>query len=334
MAGVILIADRLAAARHLHQVHPLSGDGRLHRRHRRDHLRQPARAICSGLTLAGKEPGEFVPKLEALAAAPADASILRRSPVAVAQHRHHRWPAALAAALAGHADRGRARRGRDGRAARCRSRPSARGSAAFRAACRRPRCRRSRWRRCMAVLPDAHRLRAARRDRVAAVGGGRRRHDRPPPPLQLRTGGAGRRQYRLGAVRRHLRHRHHRAHRDQRPRRRARAARRACCTRSSCCCSCWWPRRSRATSRSPRLPACSPSSPGTWRRSTSSRRCCAPRCGDAVVLLATFLLTDLPRPDRRHPGRLRARRAAVHAPHGGDDGHRGALAAGGRRSCR
>ena len=31
-----------AAARHLHQVHSLSGDGRLHRRHRRHHLRQPA----------------------------------------------------------------------------------------------------------------------------------------------------------------------------------------------------------------------------------------------------------------------------------------------------
>ena len=38
---------RLPAARHLHQVHPLSGDGRLHRRHRRHHLRQPAAATCS-----------------------------------------------------------------------------------------------------------------------------------------------------------------------------------------------------------------------------------------------------------------------------------------------
>ena len=33
---------------------------------------------------------------------------------------------------------------------------------------------------------------------------------------------------------------------------------------------------------------------------------------------------DLPRSHRRHPGRLRARRGAVHQPHGGDDRHRGA----------
>ena len=46
-------------------------------------------------------------------------------------------------------------------------------------------------------------LHAARRDRIAAVGGGRRWHDRAAPPLQLRAGGAGFRQYRLGAVRRH-----------------------------------------------------------------------------------------------------------------------------------
>ena len=37
----------------------------------------------------------------------------------------------------------------------------------------------------------------------------------------------------------------------------------ACCTPCSCCSSSWWRRRSRATSRSPALPACSPSSPGT-----------------------------------------------------------------------
>ena len=32
LSGVILLGGRLPAARHLHQVHPLSGDGRLHRR--------------------------------------------------------------------------------------------------------------------------------------------------------------------------------------------------------------------------------------------------------------------------------------------------------------
>ena len=141
------------------------------------------------------------------------------------------------------------------------------------------------------MLPDAIVVRAARRHRIAAVGGGRRRHDRTPAPLQLRAGGARRRQHRLGAVRRHLRHRH----RSRAPRPTSAPARagrsRACCIRSSCCCSCWSRRRSRATSRWPRWPPCSPWSPGTWRRSTNSRRCCARRWGDAVVLLATFLLT-------------------------------------------
>ena len=51
----------------------------------------------------------------------------------------------------------------------------------------------------------------------------------------------------------------------------------ACCIRSSCCCSCSWRRRSQATFRSRRSARCSPSSPGTWPRSTISRRCCAPR---------------------------------------------------------
>ena len=40
--GRIPCCRRLSEARHLHQVHPLSGDGRLHRRHRGHHLRQPA----------------------------------------------------------------------------------------------------------------------------------------------------------------------------------------------------------------------------------------------------------------------------------------------------
>ena len=52
---------------------------------------------------------------------------------------------------------------------------------------------------------------------------------------------------------------------------------RACCTPCSCCCSCWSRRRSPASSRSRRWPACWPSSPGTWPRSTRSRPCCGPR---------------------------------------------------------
>ena len=81
--------------------------------------------------------------------------------------------------------------------------------------------RRSRWKRLDgASLRDL--LRAARRHRVAAVGRRGRRHDRPAPSFQFRTRGAGLCQYRLGTIRRHLRHRHHRAYRDQCPRRCAR----------------------------------------------------------------------------------------------------------------
>ena len=39
--GVLLVADRLSAARDLHQIHPLFGDDRLHGRRRADHLREP-----------------------------------------------------------------------------------------------------------------------------------------------------------------------------------------------------------------------------------------------------------------------------------------------------
>jgi hypothetical protein len=51
-------------------------------------------------------------------------------------------------------------------------------------------------------------LHTARRHRIAALRRGGRRDDRAAAPLQLRTGGAGRGQYRLGPVRRHLCHRH------------------------------------------------------------------------------------------------------------------------------
>ncbi len=52
---------RLSQARHLHQIHPLSGDGRLHRRHRRHHLLRPdrrtvrAEACRQGARAAGAE---------------------------------------------------------------------------------------------------------------------------------------------------------------------------------------------------------------------------------------------------------------------------------------
>ena len=41
LSGIIIAAIGLLQARHLHQIHPVSGDRRLHRGHRRHHLRQP-----------------------------------------------------------------------------------------------------------------------------------------------------------------------------------------------------------------------------------------------------------------------------------------------------
>ncbi len=73
----------------------------------------------------------------------------------------------------------------------------------------------------------------------------------------------GARQYHQRAVRRHLRHRHDRAHRDQCPRRRARAHLGHTPRAVSCSSSSSSRRRSRATSRLQRSPACSPRSAGT-----------------------------------------------------------------------
>ena len=53
---------RISAARHLHQIHSLSGDDRLYGRHRRDHLFRRDSADLFGLTLTGKEPGPLDPK--------------------------------------------------------------------------------------------------------------------------------------------------------------------------------------------------------------------------------------------------------------------------------
>ena len=80
-------------------------------------------------------------------------------------------------------------------------------------------------------------------------------------------------------------------------------------------CSCWSPRRSPATSRWPRWPACWRSSPGTWWRSTAFAALLRSSRGDARRAARHLPADRLPRPDRRHRRRLRARRAAVHPPH-------------------
>ena len=61
LSGLMLLAIGLPAARHLHQVHPLPGDGRLHRGHRGHHLRQPAQGTA-GPDAGGAEPGPFIPQ--------------------------------------------------------------------------------------------------------------------------------------------------------------------------------------------------------------------------------------------------------------------------------
>ena len=108
-----------------------------------------------GLTLAGKEPGAFVPKLAALAQAGRDRSIRSPSALAVLAIGLIVGAAQMAAALAGHADRRRRRRRRDLGLRPCRSRRSARASAASPRCCRRRTCRPSRFAKILAVLPDA-----------------------------------------------------------------------------------------------------------------------------------------------------------------------------------
>ena len=79
-------------------------------------------------------------------------------------------------------------------------------------------------RRCRPSCRARCRVRAARLDRVVAVGGDRGQHDGPAASLQLRARRARRGERRLEPVRRHLRHRHDRAHGHERARGCARPA--------------------------------------------------------------------------------------------------------------
>ena len=242
-----------------------------------------------GLTLAGTEPARSCRSSQALAAA---LPTVNPAAVAVAGSRrgHHRpgaayrphWPGFLIAVALRLVLAWLLRpAGRDHR------HPLRRHSAALPAP---PAARRLASSAIAAVLPDALVLRAARRHREPALRRGRRQHDGPAPPLELRARGPGRGQHRLGAVRRHLRHRHDRPHRDQRPRRRARAGLRHAARAVPAALHARGRAARRATSRSRRSPPCWPWSPGTWPRSTSSPRCSAPRAATPSCSLATFLL--------------------------------------------
>ena len=167
-----------------------------------------------GLSFSGAEPGPLLEKIPFLWSNLPTLSTAALS-LSVREHRAVGGLALLAAALAGDADRRRLGRARDRRAETARrdhrvsvrrhsARPSAAGAAASQ------------------LGEDSGRaaqrdfVRAARRDRIAALCRGRRQHDRTTPSFQLRAGRSGGRQYRVGAVRRHLRHRDRGANRNER----------------------------------------------------------------------------------------------------------------------
>ena len=95
----------------------------------------------------------------------------------------------------------------------------------------------------------------------------------------------------LGAVRRHLRHRHDRPHRHQRARRRARARSPACCTRSSCCA--FMLLAAPLAAYIPLAALAGVLAVVAWNMAEKHEFVILLRSsrGDAVVLLATFLLT-------------------------------------------
>ena len=173
-----------------------------------------------GLTLPGKEPGPFVPKIAALAQALPTINPYTAATAAGAD-RHHPPAAPLPPALARLPDRRRGRHPRGlaprpaGRDHRHPLRRHPGGAAHAPPAAAQPRADRGRPAR-------RARLRAARRHREPAVGRGRRQHVGPAAPLELRAGGPGCGQHRLGPHGRHPGHRHHRPHGHQRPHRRAR----------------------------------------------------------------------------------------------------------------
>ena len=234
MAGVILIAAGYLRLGTYIKFIPYPVTVGFTCRHRRRHLRNPDQGSVRHYAgeRAGRTGSETAGARRRAAHDQFFGGRSRRD-----QHRHHRRLEKTAAGLARHPDRGRLRGG-------CRLGAGIAGG----------NHRHQIWRHPAGIAmagvagvlarQGAGRasrrdfLRTARRHRIAVVGRGGRRHDRPPASLELRTGGAGVCQHRLGAVRRHLRHRHHRAHRDQCPRRRAKLRFPACCIRCFCCCSC------------------------------------------------------------------------------------------------
>ena len=167
--------DRLSAARHLHQVHTLSGDGRFHRRHRSDHLLKRDQA-APGLVLQRRR-ARTAHRENSLPVGETPYALPRRAQPLAREHRGVGGLAPVAAALARHADRCRVggARGRRAQAAGRDDRISVRRHSARPAATRAA---------AVSAGKGAGRaaqrdlVRAARRDRIAALRRRRRRHDR------------------------------------------------------------------------------------------------------------------------------------------------------------
>ena len=94
---------RFPAPRDFHQVHPVSGDGRLHRRYRRHHLRQSDQGIARAVarSRAGRVAEEVTSALGCKGQSHAD-----RGRAVGCHRRDHSRTAQAAAALAGNADCG------------------------------------------------------------------------------------------------------------------------------------------------------------------------------------------------------------------------------------
>ena len=141
------------------------------------------------------------------------------------------------------------------------------------------------------VLAERIRDRVPRRHRGLALGDRRRRDDRPAAPFGAGAGRDGRRQHRLGLVRRIARDRRDRAHRDQHPRRCALADGRhfPCCVPADL-----HPRRrqaARAGADDRARRGAADGGVGDERDTTASSPWCGPTPASAGVLVLTFLLT-------------------------------------------
>ena len=285
-----------------------------------------------GITLAGREPGELIPKLMALAQA-CPPPIRPRVAVAAVSIVIIVVLRRMAAELAGHPDRGRlAARSRPGRW-RCRSKPSAPASAAFPANCRSPALPAFSLAKAQAVLPDAiaFALLGAIESLLSAVvadGMTGRRHRSNCELVAQGFANIGSALFGgicvTGTIARTATN--------------VRAGARGPVSRHA---ACGVP----AAVHADRRAAGELHSAGGARRRAGGRRLEHGReagVRDPDPLLARRRLRaardlpadGLPRPDRGHPGRLCARRGAVHQPHGADDRHRGRHAAGDRRPGR